>query len=240
MHSPIGQNHPVHISQFDSPMPPPPFPGSLRQRDTSKSIINKETWPKRGSSSRGASSHVRGVVTRPFVVPRFVSELQMPVKTASGYQSAHGIYDEMRQFFAQRAMSNGEVVVIKITMMSLKPGNRNPSVVSVRGTSLSHPHFLSPLFTEYIRDCLQYPRSHWCSGTQEHCLLNSSSTFLDLVQGRHPGYRRSSPSLQGLGRAHPFRTWRRGRRRNLIQVLPTEREIKNHTIQPQQGFRALS
>jgi hypothetical protein len=100
-------------------------------------MISKETWPTRGSSSRGASSSVRGVTTRPFVVPKFVSELRVPVQT--GDQEAHGIYDEMRQFFAQKAMSNGEVVVIKVTMMSLKLGNKNPSVVSVRGTSLSHP-----------------------------------------------------------------------------------------------------
>jgi hypothetical protein len=54
----------------------------------------------------------------------------VPVQT--GYQEAHGIYDEMRQFFAQKAMSNGEVVVIKVTMMLLKPGSKNPSVVLVR------------------------------------------------------------------------------------------------------------
>ena len=47
------------------------------------------------------------------------------------YQEAHKIYDEMQQFFAQKAMSvhNGEVVVIKIMMMLLKPGHRNPSIV---------------------------------------------------------------------------------------------------------------
>ena len=61
----------------------------------------------------------------------------MPVQP--GYQEAHKIYDEMRQFFAQRAMSahGGEVVIIKVTMMSLKPGNRNPLVVSVHETNIS-------------------------------------------------------------------------------------------------------
>jgi hypothetical protein len=89
MHSPIGKNHPVHMSQFDSSMLPPIHPGPLRQPDTLKLIINKETWPKCSSSS-----YVQGVVTRPFVIPKFVSELQM-VKTGSGYQDAHAIYDEM-------------------------------------------------------------------------------------------------------------------------------------------------
>jgi murein L,D-transpeptidase YcbB/YkuD len=67
----------------------------------------------------------------------------MPVQP--GYQEAHEIYNEMRQFFAQKAMSvhNGEVVVIKVTMMSLKPGNKNPSVVSVRETNVLS---LRPLF----------------------------------------------------------------------------------------------
>jgi len=71
---------------------------------------------------------------RPMIVPKFVSDPSVPVKP--GYQEAHKIYDEMRQFFAQKAMSvhQGEVVVIKTTMMSLKPGNKNPSVVSVRET----------------------------------------------------------------------------------------------------------
>jgi hypothetical protein len=37
-------------------------------------------------------------------------------------------------FFVKKAMSvdSGEVVVIKVTMMSLKPGYRLPSVVSMR------------------------------------------------------------------------------------------------------------
>ena len=63
----------------------------------------------------------------------------MPVHP--GYQEAHGIYDEMRQFFAQKAKSvhNGEVVIIKVTMMSMKPGNKNPSVVSVRETNMHTP-----------------------------------------------------------------------------------------------------
>lgn len=62
----------------------------------------------------------------------------MPVQP--GYQDAHDIYDEMRQFFAQQAMSvhGGEVVVIKITMMSSKPGSKNPSIVSVHERNTGH------------------------------------------------------------------------------------------------------
>ena len=119
-------------------MPPPMATSSLR---TQRSIISRDAWPKRNSGSKQTSGHPsfygQGVSIRPIVVPKFVSEPNMPVQP--GYQEAHKIYDEMRQFFAQRAMSahGGEVVVIKVTMMSLKPGNRNPSVVSVRETNIS-------------------------------------------------------------------------------------------------------
>jgi hypothetical protein len=50
-----------------------------------------------------------------------------------GYQGAHKLYDEMRQFFAQKASTthNNEVVMIKVTMMMLKPNCKVPSIVSV-------------------------------------------------------------------------------------------------------------
>jgi hypothetical protein len=113
------------------PPPPPPAPTSFK---------NKGPWPKRGSSSIGkqisvhTNYHGQGVSVsmRPIVVPKFLSDPSLPVQP--GYQEAHELYDEMRQFFAQKAMSvhAGEVVVVKVTMMSWKPGNRNPSIVSVR------------------------------------------------------------------------------------------------------------
>ena len=62
---------------------------------------------------------------------KFVSDPSIPLLPS--YQNAHKIYNEMEQFVAQKAISvhNGEVAVIKVTMMSLKPANKNPSVVSV-------------------------------------------------------------------------------------------------------------
>jgi hypothetical protein len=50
-----------------------------------------------------------------------------------GYQEAHKLYDEMRQFFAQKASTvhNNEVVMIKVTMMMLKPNCKVPSIVLV-------------------------------------------------------------------------------------------------------------
>ena len=68
---------------------------------------------------------------RPLVLPKFVIN---PTSVNNGYQEAHKLYDEMRHFFAQKASAvhNNEVVVIKVTMMTLKPGNKNPVMVSVR------------------------------------------------------------------------------------------------------------
>ena len=109
--------------------------------------MSKEMWPKRGSGSKQtrASGHPNfdyrlgghHSVTRPIVVPKFISS---PIPLQPGYQEAHTRYDEMRRFFAQKAFTvhNGEVVVIKVTMMSLKPGNRNPSIISVCETQVKN------------------------------------------------------------------------------------------------------
>ena len=132
-----GQNHPVRMPP-QLTMQPPPVPTAVGLH---KGTGRKE-WPKRGTGSskqistarhnQSGSSSSHGLVTiRPIVVPKFVSDLTIPVQP--GYQEAHRLYDELRQFFAQKAMSvhGGEVVVIKVTMMLLKPGNKNPSIVSV-------------------------------------------------------------------------------------------------------------
>jgi hypothetical protein len=113
-------------------MMPPPLAAP-----NSTPLINRDTqaWPKRGYGPKQTSSghsgyHGQGG-SHPIVVPNFVSDPSIPVQ--HGYQEAHKLYDDMRIFFAQKAMSvhAGEVVVVKVTMMIWKPGNRNPSVVSV-------------------------------------------------------------------------------------------------------------
>ena len=87
------------------------------------------------------------------VIPKFV--LDPSILVQPGYQEAHKIYDEIWQFFAQKEMSvhNDEVVVIKIRMMSLKPGHQNPLIVSVHeinvwltfGCVSNHSHLLQNL-----------------------------------------------------------------------------------------------
>lgn len=118
-------------------MQPPPAPTSALHKTT-----GRKPWPKRGTGSSKQISTVSGyhnqiasgsgsVSIRPIVVPKFVSNPTLPVQP--GYQEAHKLYDDMRQFFAQKAMSvhAGEVVVIKVTLMTWKPGNKNSSIVSV-------------------------------------------------------------------------------------------------------------
>ena len=75
------------------------------------------------------------------MVPKFVSNPD--IQTAYGYQEAHKLYDDMRQFFAQKASSThqSEVVVIKVTMMAMKPAYKNPQIVSVR--NYKDPNFIA-------------------------------------------------------------------------------------------------
>ena len=153
-----GQNHPVRIpQQLTMGMQPPPAPTSAPLLKTT----GKKPWPtKHGSgSSRISTIHhtsqgSSGTISiRPIVVPKIVSNPTLPVQP--GYQEAHKLYDEMRQFFAQKAMSvhGGEVVVIKVTLMSWKPGNRNPSIVSVSKQVSMAGHSNSNLeSTEHIRN----------------------------------------------------------------------------------------
>ena len=127
-HSPKGQNYPGSMGKQPSLMPPP----------ACRSVISRDTWPKASGSSTCPNFHgpSQGVSICPIIVLKFVSDPSMPVQP--GYQEAHKIYDEMRQFFVQKAMPvhNGKIVVIKVTMMPLKLGNKNPSIISVHETNM--------------------------------------------------------------------------------------------------------
>ena len=93
-------------------------------------VTAKLPWPNRPSGS-GASKSNHGM-DRQAMVPDFISKPFLPSKY--GYQEVHAIYDEMRSFFAKRATSThqNEVATIKVTLMSMKPNNRNPQMVMVR------------------------------------------------------------------------------------------------------------
>lgn len=140
-------------------MKPPPAPSSLAA--PLLKTTGKKAWPTKHGTGSSKISTVRHnnqgssstISIRPIVLPKIVSNPTLPVQP--GYQEAHELYDEMRQFFAQKAMSvhGGEVVVIKITLMSWKPGNRNPSIVSVSKQVSTTGHSNSnPESTEHIRN----------------------------------------------------------------------------------------
>jgi hypothetical protein len=124
-------------------MPPPSSnPSSSKGQNIQKWSISKEMWLKHGFSSKQMSGPLNfdywghHTVTCPIVVPNFISS---PMPLQPGYQEVHTRYDEMQRFFAQKAFTvhNGEVVVIKVTMMSLKPSNKNLSIISVCKTQVT-------------------------------------------------------------------------------------------------------
>ena len=127
-------------------------PSSLMQLDIQRSIISRNSWLKHEHSSH----YGQGVPIHPILVPEIVSEPSMSVQP--GYQEAHKIDDEMQLFLAQKSMSahGGEVVIVKVTMVSLKPSNKSHSVISVDETNVSQPLWISDNFefTEHIRNNL--------------------------------------------------------------------------------------
>ena len=118
-----GQNHPLRVSTH--------VPSAATAKSQSQSL----PWPNRTSGPQSVNVNqnlgFRGGF-RPIVLPKFVSN-RHEIRANYGYQEAHIIYDDMRQFFARKASSahGNEVVVLKVTMMSLKPGYKNPQIVSV-------------------------------------------------------------------------------------------------------------
>ena len=78
--------------------------------------------------------------SRPIVLPKFVANREIPA--SYGYQEVHKLYDDMRQFFARKALSTHQqdIVSIKVTMMTWKPGYKSAHIVSVRTCSLVEHH----------------------------------------------------------------------------------------------------
>ena len=50
------------------------------------------------------------------------------------YHEAHQYYNEMRQYYASKAytsMATAELIIVKVQMVTLEPGKRNPTLISV-------------------------------------------------------------------------------------------------------------
>jgi hypothetical protein len=91
-------------------------------------------WPARPSSSKPTKNYPGRQGTQEVVVPDFVSKLEPYLPGKYGYQEVHTRYDDMRKWFAKRATSThqNEIATIKVTLMSMKPNNKNPQMVMVR------------------------------------------------------------------------------------------------------------
>jgi len=120
-------------------MPPPPIPAN--HAEPSSALISRSAWPAKQTRMgrqqlEGPKIHTPGSLVHNLDVPDFFAG--KPLRP--GYQEAHNMYNDMRNHFAQRAYSsnNFELVVVKVTMMSLKPGNKNPSIVSVSMLTLTN------------------------------------------------------------------------------------------------------
>lgn len=90
------------------------------------------SWPTHPSASKPTNmNHLGRQGTQAVVVPDFMSKPYVPVKYR--YQEVHALYDEMRKWFAKRATLTyqNEVATIKVTLMSMKPNNRNLQMVMV-------------------------------------------------------------------------------------------------------------
>ena len=117
-----GNNHPLRVGPSVGTV------GATHQTSL------RTPWPKRLTTHTTETFQLQetsGGGLRPIVLPKFVSNPEIVDET--GYQKAHQLYDEMQQFFTRKAMveHQNDVVKIKVTMMLLKPGYRNPQVVSV-------------------------------------------------------------------------------------------------------------
>jgi hypothetical protein len=119
-----GQNHPVRMGDHVKRTAIPTSTSSLNHTPSTV------PWPRRHSTPD--LHHPGRRTAHKVAVPPFVSNPHFLGNY--GYQEVHARYDEMRQFFAKKAVSThqNEVATIKVTLMSMKPGNKSAQIVSVR------------------------------------------------------------------------------------------------------------
>jgi hypothetical protein len=154
-----GSSHPTHIGhshigplfeagQYDPHMPPPPVPGPSAINN-STSIISWQSWPSRQNNQQfqpdGPKVFTPGHLAQTLDIPDFF--IGKPLRP--GYQEAHKMYDKMWNHFAWQAFAsnNFELVAVKVTMMWLKPGKKNPSIVSMSCTTRALLHYTKIFLT---------------------------------------------------------------------------------------------
>jgi hypothetical protein len=76
-----------------------------------------------------------------------------------GYNEAHRHYEEMRQYYASKAYTGAataELVIVKVRMVTLEPGKKNPTLISVGVVYFSyffHSLTLTIGISESMRGC---------------------------------------------------------------------------------------
>ena len=92
-----------------------------------------------------------------------------------GYQEAHQLYDEMRNYFASKAYSNvanAEVIVVKVWMMMRVPNRKTAAPVSVCNsinvicTGLLKFFTFYQIFSGYFRSSFEHSSPYWSRRSQ--------------------------------------------------------------------------
>ena len=137
-----------------------------------------------------------------------------------------------------------EVVVIKVTMMSLKPGYKNPQSVSVwvkvKVCYLCHLLEICLIFTEHIGNNIKHPSAHWRWRSQSSCILYLTASLRYVVQKSHTLDWRFAVVFQRLGWTHSSGTWQWRHQCNLKQVLCAERKVKSTAVSGKQSLGTIS
>jgi hypothetical protein len=100
-------------------LPPPAIPGS--------SAAARQPWPKRSLTGPRVFCPGDNLVKAPDI-PEFLKNLP----ANPGHPDAHSSYDKMRDWFARRAFApHVELILVKVSMMYMKIGNKKPVTVGV-------------------------------------------------------------------------------------------------------------
>lgn len=234
-----GYSHPLHVSTHI-------------HHDSATPVISQSThqslpWPKCNDGSQ-SENHVNQIMHQggfwPIVVLKFVSNRE--IQPDYGYQEAHKMYDEMCQSFARMALSThqNEVVVIKVTMMSLKPGYKNPQMVSVWNKSnllaLSWSSNPNINLSEHIRNHVKHPSVHWCQRPQVSHILYLATSIRQVVQKLCTLDQWLVVAFQRMGQTDSLGTWWWRHQCNFKQVFSAKRKIESATISIKQGLGSIS
>lgn len=138
----IQDQYPISATSTTSSSMRVPAPVTSNQRWNLEALLHTGSAPKprlaattRISTHHPVpSAHVLNLppISNPFATLPIPQLKPSPVNP--GYNEAHKYYDEMRQYYASKAYTSAataELVVVKVRMVTLEPGRKKPTLVSV-------------------------------------------------------------------------------------------------------------